>query len=77
MKVLVYFKQEFYSTEVVKFCSIEYTAKVFDVESKDHLLNVFQNYEYVPKYIRDHIEYVTCGKKTMLWYLPETFKPHF
>lgn len=88
MKVLVYFKQEFFSKKREGTDSNlrypirveEFVSKVFDVQSTKELLKKFQSFNYIPEHIKDelgHNSEIIIKKKNMIWYLPENFKPYF
>lgn len=82
MRVLVQFRQEFYtkdSAETYKMRITENMSRVFDAFSDDDLLQQFDEWNYVPYYIRrlsNTTHKIVCGNKEMLWYLPEDGKPH-
>ena len=80
MKVLVYFEQEFLIKAKINIRTIEKISHVFEVDSKTDLLRQFQCWIYIPNYLKNiskNIIEIQSGRRTMLWYLPETFEPHF
>lgn len=80
MKVLVHFEQEFFIQQRMKIRSVETITLVLNVVSKQDFLRKFKDLDFVPSYIKKSAGNdgeISLGKKTMLWYLPETFKPHF
>lgn len=78
MKVLVHFEQEYIVNGPVRAHIIETITRVFEVESKEHLLSKFHNLKYAPEHFKNFSKSeLDYGKKTMIWYLPETFEPHF
>lgn len=75
MKILVYYEQEFYDLESISYKALENLCKVFEAESKDHFLNQFDSWDYVPRHLRLLSDKIRAGKKTMIWYLPENGVP--
>lgn len=74
MKVLVYFEQEFYSTEgKYDFRTLENVSHVFECSSNEDLLKQFEAYNFIPRHIKFLYgkSEVLFGKRTMIWYLPE------
>ena len=56
MKVLVYFKQDFFTDDeriLGKLRVTENICKVFEAKSNDDLVIQFKNYNFVPKYLQD------------------------
>ncbi len=79
MKVLVYYEQEYSIKTKFTIRTVEYISKVFEVTSKEDLLKQFYDLRYIPAYLKkiSKDNEIQFGKRTMLWYLPETFQPNF
>lgn len=79
MKVLVYYEQEYSIKSRFTIRNVEYISKVFDVTSKEDLLLQFDSFKFIPTYLSKtpSLVEIKCKKKTMIWYLPENFQPHF
>lgn len=63
----------------MKIRSIEKITIVVEAKSKKDLLIEFQKINFIPNYLKNISDGkdIEVGKKTMIWYLPESFKPHF
>ena len=79
MKVLVHYEQEFQIRGSFTIKTVQTITKVFEVNSKQDLIYRFKDSAFIPRYITLSAgdDDIVCGKKSMLWYLPETFQPHF
>jgi len=79
LKVLVHFEQDFTIKARVPIRTIEKMSFVFEVTSKEDLLKQFYDLRYIPAYLKkiSKDNEIQFGKRTMLWYLPETFQPNF
>jgi hypothetical protein len=74
MKVLVHFKHKF-SSENGHFSVVEKISKVFDVKSENELLEKFDQYDFIPPYVRAlTFHRMISDEKKMLWFLTENGK---
>lgn len=76
MKVLVYFKQEYVTTNSPTIKMSENLARIIEAKSNEDLLEKFEKLDSIPKYwLWITGKHTKISKKTMLWYLPESNKP--